>query len=74
MSANRELLETLAETLLERETIDSDDIGLLEKGLPLPPLVTDLPPAAPELPAPDSAPVLGRPIEGTGGEPAPAPA
>jgi cell division protease FtsH len=71
---NRQLLEAMAESLLVRETLDSSDIALLEQGRPLPPLEVSPPPATPELPAPEPAPARDRPIEGAGGEPAPAPA
>jgi len=75
IGANRDLLDEIANALLERETLDADDIRMLVAGEKLPPL-------------PDSeievAPVLGpgpveagsssedRPIEGAGGEPTPA--
>jgi cell division protease FtsH len=36
IEANRPLLETIAEALLERETLDRDDIDLLATGEPLP--------------------------------------
>lgn len=38
VDANRELLERIAQALLERETLDRGDIDLLEKGEPLPPM------------------------------------
>ena len=37
---NRDLLERIAEALLERETLDREDIDLLAAGEPLPPLET----------------------------------
>ncbi len=52
---NRPLLETIAETLLERETVDRDEIYLLEKGEPLPPME---PPETPN----------GRRLSGAAGE------
>jgi len=76
LTDNRVLLDTIANSLLERETLDADDIRLLEAGKPLPPL----PPA--DGPAPTAA--LGSgvdaeeavrgdlPLEGSGGEPTPA--
>jgi cell division protease FtsH len=36
LDANRELLERIAEALLERETLDREDIDLLAAGEPLP--------------------------------------
>ncbi len=77
LSENRDLLNAIANALLERETLDSDDIRLLEAGKPLPPLpsgeTTDLPTlsAGPV----DAGVRLGdRPAEGAGGEPSPVPA
>src|SRR5687767_4042032 len=45
LSANRPLLDLIAAALLERETIDRDDLDRLAKNLPLPPRT--LPPAEP---------------------------
>ncbi len=69
LSANRELLDRIADALLERETIDREDLDRLVKNLPLPP--RNLPPAdtptpqasAPTKPgaAPARAPLLGTP-------------
>jgi cell division protease FtsH len=69
LSQNRELLDRIADALLERETIDRDDLDRLVKNLPLPP--RNLPPAetpapqasAPTKPgaAPARAPLLGTP-------------
>ncbi len=68
LSANRELLERIATTLLDRETIDREDLDLLVQGKPLPPLVPVLPaePAASAAPprpesAPTRSPILGAP-------------
>jgi cell division protease FtsH len=75
LTHNRVLLDEIASALLERETLDADDIRLLETGEPLPPLPAAEEPAPPVLgPGPaDAAPVADdRPAEGTGGEPAPA--
>ena len=47
INANRDLLERIAQALLERETVDRDDLELLAKGMPLPPRPTLPPPAAP---------------------------
>jgi cell division protease FtsH len=66
---NRELLDRIAAALLERETIDREDLDHLVKNLPLPP--RSMPPAdsaaAPASPsskpgaAPARAPILGAP-------------
>ncbi len=49
LTENRPLLDQLADTLLERETIDRDDLDKLMRGQPLPPRV--LPPSEPNAPA-----------------------
>jgi cell division protease FtsH len=69
LADNRELLDRIADALLERETIDREDLDRLVKNLPLPPRT--LPPAdtpapqasAPTKPgaAPARAPLLGTP-------------
>jgi cell division protease FtsH len=43
LDANQGLLESLAEALLERETLDREEIALLEKGEPLPDMVVPVP-------------------------------
>jgi cell division protease FtsH len=69
---HRALLDSIAQALLDRETLDADDIKLLAAGKVLPPLPEpDVAPASPELPA-AAAPVSDRPVEGAGGEPSPA--
>ncbi len=50
LTDNRPLLDHLAETLLERETIDREDLEKLMRGQPLPP--RSLPPSEPNAPAP----------------------
>ncbi len=69
LAENRELLDRIADALLERETIDREDLDRLVKNLPLPP--RNLPPAdspAPQASAPTKpgasparAPLLGTP-------------
>jgi cell division protease FtsH len=69
LSANRELLDRIAQALLDRETIDREDLDRLAKNQPLPP--RDLPPVEPSAapsgqgakqgPAPARAPILGAP-------------
>jgi cell division protease FtsH len=68
LNANRELLDRIAQALLDRETIDREDLDRLVKNLPLPP--RNLPPtdpAAAQTPqakpggAPARAPILGTP-------------
>ena len=74
LEENRDLLESIAEALLERETLDSEDIKRLAEGKALPDLAAEpvLPAAEPA--AAEPAPQRERPLEGAGGEPAPAPA
>jgi cell division protease FtsH len=69
LSEHRELLDRIADALLERETIDRDDLDRLVKNQPLPPRAT-LPPADSPTPqasapkpgaAPARAPLLGTP-------------
>ncbi len=74
LEENRELLESIAEALLERETLDSEDIKLLEEGEELPELVSEPVRPTPAPAAVEPAPQRERPLEGAGGEPAPAPA
>ncbi|MCK5448041.1 MAG: cell division protein FtsH, partial [Gemmatimonadetes bacterium] len=73
ITANQDLLNTIAEALLERETLDAEDIRILEDGGELPPLA-DLEPA--QLATPPVAPEARRsdesPLEDVGGEPSPA--
>jgi cell division protease FtsH len=66
---NRDLLERMAEALLERETLTADDAEMLVRGVPLPPRKTSVPsavavPVAPGLvpqPKPAKPPLLGGP-------------
>ena len=49
---NRDLLERMAEALLERETLTADDAAMLVQGIPLPPRKTGTPLAIPAPVAP----------------------
>jgi len=70
LGANRELLDRIAQALLDRETIDREDLDRLAKNQPLPPRTT-LPPAEPSAASagqaakpgavPARAPILGAP-------------
>jgi cell division protease FtsH len=66
LEENRELLDRIALTLLERETIDGEDLKLLVAGQPLPPRPLSPPPAAPTpTPVkPGAQPVRPTPILG----------
>ncbi|MBW3552043.1 MAG: ATP-dependent zinc metalloprotease FtsH [Gemmatimonadetes bacterium] len=55
LRANEDLLERIAEALLERETIDRAEVALLESGSPLPPLTSGAPVAAASPPASPTA-------------------
>jgi cell division protease FtsH len=69
LSENRELLDRIAQALLDRETIDREDLDRLVKNQPLPPrtLPPTEPAAAPANPTakpgatPARAPILGAP-------------
>ena len=71
---NRDLLETIAEALLERETLDADEIKLLAEGQPLPALRSDEPieEALDAADAEAAKPTPARPAADAGGEPSPA--
>jgi len=76
LEEHRGLLVRIAEALLDRETIDVDDIKALSEGRELPPPAPQDPPVA-EKPKPlaaEPAAARERQLEGPGGEPAPAPA
>jgi cell division protease FtsH len=69
LSAHRDALDRLAAALLERETLDRDEVELVVAGRPLPPLVPPPAPPAPSAAAPvagakDKAPARG-PVLGT---------
>jgi cell division protease FtsH len=67
LNDHRELLERIALALLERETIDREDIDFLALGKALPPMAPSVPPAPSASipvkadPAPQRAPILGVP-------------
>ncbi len=61
LNENRDLLDRIALALLERETIDREDLDLLVRNLPLPPRAA--PPAAPTA-APASGPPRGADAQG----------
>ena len=65
LNEHRDLLERITEALLDRETIDREDLALLDKNQPLPPRASP-PPPPPAAPAPaaraDAAPI--RPVLG----------
>jgi cell division protease FtsH len=65
LNEHRDLLERITEALLDRETIDREDLALLDKNQPLPPRASP-PPPPPVAPAPvtrpDAAPI--RPVLG----------
>jgi cell division protease FtsH len=68
LTEHRTMLEAIALALLERETIDREDVDLLAQGKSLPPQSSSAPPAAPATPLaskPESTsqrtPILGAP-------------
>ncbi len=65
---HRDLLERIAAALLERETIDREDLELLERNQPLPPRPAgppSMPPAAPLVERARVEPVAPMPVLGT---------
>ena len=73
---HRDLLERIAEALLERETLDAEEIEALAEDRPLPPLPEPDVEGEEEEPRPEPRPETSRrPAEGAGGgEPSPVPA
>ncbi len=63
LTAQRELLDRIATALLERETLDAEEVLLLRRGEVLPPraIVAEVAPAPPPVPAPRSEPLAGLP-------------
>ena len=67
LDANRSLLDDLAAALLERETLDGDEIRLLLEGKPLPPLSGEFEAGQPQLPLPGAeAKAVPKPKPGLG--------
>ena len=72
---HKELLESIAQALLERETLDRDQIEALERGDSLPPLLEPTPPESATEPAVRPAAAPTTPLALPGGEgPLPGPA
>jgi cell division protease FtsH len=75
LSENLELLHTMAQALLERETLTAEDIKIMARGEKLPPLPRSgsslTPPAPPVIPSPVHEPRRNPPMLG-GPEPSPA--
>src|SRR5688500_18133743 len=67
LTDKREMLDRVAQALLERETIDAEEVLLLLRGRPLPPrppdstIVREAGAARPEVPPSARAPILGVP-------------
>jgi cell division protease FtsH len=68
LTHNRELLHSLAEALLERETLDREEIAALDEGRPLPEVVADEEVASLGAPAPAGGPAAARGEEARGEE------
>ena len=75
LSENLDLLHTIAQALLERETLTAEDIRIIARGENLPPRTSGLPlvppPTAAPLPNPVHEPRRNPPLLG-GPEPSPA--
>ena len=75
LEQNTDLLERIAQALLERETLDRDQIETLERGEPLRPVPVEPPLKGAAPPAPRHAPPQGSPLALPGGDgPLPGPA
>jgi cell division protease FtsH len=73
LTENRPLLESIAGALLERETLDSEELKMLDRGDELPPVKTAEEAYPVSTPAGADQPVADEsPLEGAGGEPSPA--
>ena len=67
LEANRSLLDEFAGALLERETLDREEIQLLLGGKPLPPLIGEFEAEQPQLPLPGAEPrAVPKPKPGLG--------
>ena len=74
LKKNKALLRTIAEALLDRETLDADELALLVAGKTLPPLAGAWEPEQPQLPLPGAEKPKPKPSTGLGGvEPLPSP-
>jgi cell division protease FtsH len=60
LTDHKDLLERIAQALLDRETIDREDLKLLVKNMPLPP--REAPPLPPAPAAPAAAPKAAAPV------------
>ena len=56
LETNREVLESIAQALLDREVLDATELKLLMEGKPLPEKVVPTPPAPPSQPVPSVEP------------------
>src|SRR5881296_1040460 len=67
LTQHRDRLDQLAAALLERETLDREEVELVLAGKPLPPIVPSAPPAAPtaEGPAAKEKPAARGPVLGS---------
>ena len=74
LNEHRDLLERIALTLLDRETVDRDDLDRIVRGETLPPRTPTLPPAAPVSSAPPSKPAPAPRPQGILGAPGAEPA
>jgi cell division protease FtsH len=75
LEQHKELLESIASSLLERETLDRAQIEALERGDPLPPLLVPDPPTSAAEPAARPTAAPAKPLALPGGEgPLPGPA
>ena len=74
LNEHRDLLERIALTLLDRETVDRDDLDRIVRGETLPPRTPTLPPAAPVSSIPPSKPAPAPRPQGILGAPGAEPA